>query len=254
MSATRGPLLYSNPGHPFDRLPLTITDQVGATGAGGITWVFDHFTEWFGPIAEGTLNGWTLSGATGVSTVTSRAVEHGIIRLAASTSANANAMLQFTDFTLLYESGSRLWFFTRIALSDANDMEAFVGISTTNTDFIAGLPADGLFFEKAETATDWDFHVRQNSTETEDTTAFSVTLADDTFHTLGILVNAAGTVTPYYSADSATFTAGTGQASTVATMPDSSVDVMTPHWGIEGGASSPNDYMDLDWFFVAKER
>lgn len=258
MTSFRGPLLYSNPGHPFNQLPLEIVDQIGASGAGGNTYHFTHMAPYTGPKGDvGSASGWIVSSAVGTASVEDRSVEHGVVRLAIGQLASCenNAMLALDAPEVLYESGQRLWCFARIALSDANDLVAFFGLGSFVTDFVAAFPADGIFFEKAATATNFDFHVRQDSTSNENGAALSgLVLADNTFVTLGFIADTTGTVTPYHSVNNATFTAGTGFASTVSNMPDSTADIMVLQFGVESSTYAENDYMDIDWCMLVKER
>jgi len=260
MTSFRGPLLYSNPGHPFNRLPLDIVDQVGQSGAGGNTYYFTHMAPYNGPRGDAASGqGWIVSSAVGTASVEDRSgVEHGVIRLGigGSGSEDNNAMLALDAPEVLYENGQYMWCFARIALSDVNDMEAFFGLGTFISDFVAGLPDDGIFFEKAETAVQWDFHVRQDGASNENTPAgfTSDTLTDAEFHTIGFLADRTGQVTPYFSRDSATFSAGTPFSTGVSNMPDSTTSIMVVEFGVETGASGDNDFMDIDWIFVVKER
>lgn len=258
MTAFRGPILYSNPGHPFNGVPLNIIDQIGASGAGGNTAFFTHMAPYTGPKGDvGSAAGWIISSAVGTASVEDRSVEHGVVRLAVGQSGSCenNAMLALDAPEVLYEAGQKLWCFARIAISDVDACAAFFGLGTFVTDFIAAFPADGIFFEKSYTATTWDFHVRQDSTSNETGSVFSgLTLADNTFVTIGFVADTTGTVIPYYSVDNVNFTAGTGFASTVSNMPDSTADIMVVQFGVETGTSGDLDFMDIDWVLIVKER
>lgn len=257
MGATQSPFLYDETGHPFTGLPLDIVAQIGNDGDGGMYQMFNHFTEWAGPVADGTLGGVVMTSVnTGRVDLPAQAsgVQDSVIRLTADGTDNDNSMLEWRLVPMNYTVGKQMWFFMRFELEDADDAEVHFGLMTTNADFIAGLPADGLFFEKAETATDFDFHVRKDGTSTENTPAgLGLTLADDTFVTLGFHVNAAGTVTPYSISNAGVVTAGTAHLSTDANMPDAAADIMTPHVGIETGDTAET-YIGIDWLAVVRER
>lgn len=255
MGATMDPWVYREAGHPFDGIPLDIVQMIGNTGAGGFSKHFDHFlTNDFPaePGAEGVGN-YTLAGVTGDATLDRRIdQEAGVVRLTNSATAGGNAHLLLSNFLLSYEVGKQMWVFARMALADADDQLFWFGIATVDTDWNDTLPADGIFFEKAETDTDFDFHARKDGTSTENAADFSVTLADDTFFTIGFYISPTGTITPYYSADSATFTAGTSIASTDANVPDEAADVLYLQVMSETGAGAA-DYVDIDWIMAVRE-
>lgn len=253
MSASRSPFVYTNPGKVLDGIPLQAYQDI--FGWRGLVTDFVYFS---GPVAEGTDGGIILSNAAGTATITrvtsSGRTSVGVIRLTTSNTEDDHATLEF-PLRFVYEVGKQMVVFARLAISDADDMEAFFGLFTPgDTDLVGTLPTEGIFFEKAETAVDFDFHVRDNGTSTEDTTFSGTTLfADDTFIIVGFRVSETGVITPYYGTDINSMTAGTAVAAGTANLPDDAGDEMSLYFGIEGGASDA-DYMDIDWVIALMER
>lgn len=255
MPAFEGPLKYKKTGNPLNGAPLHLVNAIGIDG--GAHGYASHFFTWEGPEAEGQDAGWVLSGATGAATVVFPTdIADGAIQLTSQTGiANTNAQLEYNG-NFHYTVGKRMWCFAKFALSDADDMEAFFGLGTPgNADFVAGFPAEGFFFEKAETATTWDFHARDGGTSTERTSVFSgLTLADDTMVIIGFVVDDLGNIIPYWTTDdnAREWTAGTAVAAGTANIPDDAADELSLYFGIETGASAA-DYMEIDWVLVAQE-
>lgn len=258
MTAFRGPLLYSHYGHPLDRAPLALVNKINLHGAGD-GYASDFFS-WEGPIAAGTVGRWTLGGGTGAATITITAADlTGTIRLTDAATAGGNANLELRG-QWHYTVGKRLWCFARIAVSDANDCLPYFGLALPgHTDWVAALPAEGIFFEKAETATVWDFHVRDNSTSTERANCFGTgnyTVEDGVYQVLGFVITEKGHIIPYRCSDAAqaaSFVAGTHVAAATANIPDDTADEFSLYFSQETG-NGEADYMDIDWVLVAQER
>ena len=238
--------------HPFNDLPIELVAQLRHAGDRPMMYDFEHFTKYTGPIAEGSLGGYTLLGSTGTATISSVVgADGGAIRLSTSAAEDDNAMLRLTDYSTHYSTTKRQVYAVRISLSDADDMEAFVGVSTNVANFVASLPVSGLFFEKGETATNWDFHSRDASTSTENEADFAgLTLVDDTQMTLAIRVES-GHVTPYVHTDSTGWVVGTSILSTDSNIVSSSSDLRF-HLGIQTGAAATAS-MDIDWILTVEE-
>src|SRR5438132_2180873 len=81
--------------NPYDGLPAFLIEQIGessAQGILGINYHFDHFFHAIGrfPAAENTTGLWTLSGTTGVATVTFPNTRNGEIVLTGDATASVN--------------------------------------------------------------------------------------------------------------------------------------------------------------------
>lgn len=258
MGATQSPWLYSETGHPFDRMPLTLVGQIDNDGAGGIQYYFNHFFEWVGPTSDqaapGT-GGWivtSVDGGTdaGESVDIRDSARYGILRIVTNDADNDNTQIQMNGSGWRYSSGQRMWYFTRIALQDADDGECAFGLCIeTDTEVIGGV-SDAIYFEKAETATDFDFHVTKDSGSTENTADLGLTLDDDTFVVVGFTVNQAGTVQPHSIAAGGAATDGTAILTSDTNIVDN--EDLTPFYQIQTGAAATR-YMDIDWLLVAAE-
>src|SRR5262245_46066703 len=118
-----GPVRYRSPNQnsPFDGLPLEAVGRMGSDGLLGVNYYFNHFHQWEGPSAEGITGNWTLTDATGTSTITVGDVREGTLIITTDATANANPCLQLGSTTVGkswgYTVGKRLWAFTRMRLS-----------------------------------------------------------------------------------------------------------------------------------------
>lgn len=242
-------------GHPLDGAPIGLVNRLSLQG-GGDGYASD-FMFWEGPTAEGTTAGWTLSGAVGTSTaLVSTSAPTGALVLSTSGTADDNACLEYKG-NLHYVVGKRLWCYAKLALSDADDMEAYFGLGTPGaTDFVATLPAEGIFFSKAETATKWSVQVRDGGTSTTSASNPSgLTLADATSVVIGFTVDPKGNITPYWTTDptARSWTAGTTIVAGTANLPDDAADELSLYFACETGATAVAS-MTIDWVLAAQER
>lgn len=252
-SGYRGPLIYSRPGHLLNQAPLGLVDQISEAAA--FHGYVNDFLRWEGPVAETAtaVGGWILSGVTGAATIVVKdSSQFGAIRIANSAVANGNSQLQLDGSSFRYVVGKRLWLLARVALADVNDQLAFVGLGIeNNTDFVAGLPSDGLFFDKLETVADWQFQARKGGTSTTKVGATGLTLADDGFHLIGFAVDPVGNVRIYAGTTFGTLAEKIFIAKGDANLPDD--QDLTLYIAQETGAGAA-DYIDVDYVLVAQER
>lgn len=239
--------------HPFAGLPWTLLEQVGSLS--GVMGYANDFQRWEGPIAEGSAGGITLTGVTGTADITRAALNNigGVIRLGTSATADGNANLEI-PLQVGVVANQDLWCFARVALSDVSDMDFHFGLGTPGTtDWIAALPAEGIFFALLESEGNGtvDFIRRDASTSTVQH-ADMVTLADNTFVVLGFHKSAAGILTPYHGTNVMSLTAGTASNS-VTNLPDDAADELSLFFNVETGDSAV-DYADIDWLICAQTR
>lgn len=260
---TKSPLLVAgevSPGnypHPFSGLPAevlsklyTLPDGESFPGLGGMLHYFNHFLQWEGPLAEGAAGGWVLSGTTGAATITQPNVRQGAIVLTADGTASCNPTLALggasAPANFIYALGKRLWCFARLKLVTVATTELFFGLGTPDTSpCVTGtFPSDGIFFDKASTATKADFHARKDGTSTEKLLVTG-TLLDDTYTTIGFLVDTNGHIIPYQ--DGAAIAAGVIVAGT-ANIPAVG-DPMQFMLGILGASMT----CTVDWAMLGQE-
>jgi hypothetical protein len=232
-----------------------------AGGTGGYNGYFSHFNAWGGPAGDSTTgvgDGWLVTSVDGGtdSAETVRILDsstHGILRITTNDADNDNTQIQLRGSSFKYVAGKRMWFGIRCATADADDAEfAFGLILETDTDMINTLPADGIFWEKAETATVMDFHVRQDGTSTEDTAVnvnsagSSEAMADGVFHTYQFYIDETGNIHYYYDGvKQGTVAAGN------ANIPDD--EDLTVAIQIQAGAAAV-ETADIDWLYCYQER
>lgn len=258
---TQQPAVFTDPasnitptgiGHPFVGLPMELVERVGTNGTSGAWRYFNDFHDWIGPVAEGALNGWLLSGATGAATVVMSAARHGEIVLTADATAGATPTLGYggaagITANFLNVVGKRMWCFVRLKLATVASTELFLGLGTSDTApcVTSTFPSDGIFFDKASAATKADFHARKDGTSTEKLLV-TTTLVDDTYTTLGFQVNALGNIIPYQdgvSLDTGIITVGTANIPLAG-------DTMTFMLGILCNALT----CTVDWMYIGADR
>jgi hypothetical protein len=243
----------------FNQLPIDVVNQIATYLAGpnampGYAGYFSHFMRWEGPVAEGAAAGWLLSGTTGAATIAETAVKGGEIVLTADATGSCNPTLQLGNTTahmpFTYTVGKRMWCFARLKLVTVATTEVFFGFGTADTSpCVTGtFPSDGIFFEKASTATKFDFHARQNGTSTETTTVGS-TLVDDTYTIVGFTVDVLGNIQPYQGTTAISALSTGAVAVANANIPDAAADTMTFMLGILGASMTAT----MDWLLVAQE-
>jgi len=238
-------------------LPKYIQDQLGDSFAGvsGLQVVyFNHFFRWEGPVVTAAapgVGGWivasTEAGAGATALDVRDSAQHGILRIVTDSADNDRAQIQLNGSGVRWTAGKRLWFGIRLAPQDADDGEIGFGlIIESDTDMVNTFPTDGLFFEKAETATAMDFHARKNGTSTERAALNPTAMADDTFVTYQFFVDETGNIFVYVDGDQVTQIAASD-----ANIPND--EDLTLAIQVQTGAAATR-YIDIDWVYVAQER
>lgn len=141
-----------------------------------------------------------------------------------------------------FTAGKKLWFRTRFLVSDADDVDAFVGlVISTATDPAGTAPTDGVFFEIDEGSANILLKVTKNSTPTSTTVGVA---ADDTFVDLAFYYDGVSGIDVYRN--------GTYVATSVTTnLPDD--EELAVFMAIQNGAAG-NDYLTVDYIYAAQER
>lgn len=264
MSSTQSPWLYrananmTSGGlilpHPFTGLPSDIVARIGDDTLTRTFVYYNHFHSWEGPLTEASAGGWTLTAGTGAATIAVSTSASGKIVLTLDATGSAAGVLTYapaatghSPFT--YTKGKRMWCFANIAFGTVATNEFFMGFGTPDaapcvTDTF---PADGIFFEKASTATDLDLHARQDGTSTEKTTCLGTTFTDGGNKTVGFVVDADGSVIPYLGI--VPVTANIIPYSST-NLPDAGADVMT---FMIGWGKTASMTLTLDWLLFGAE-
>lgn len=125
----------------------------------------------------------TTEGGAGDATEALAADEIGGALLITNDDAdNDSDELQHTEEVWKLASGKRVWFETRVKVSDATQSDLFVGLSITDTTVIDGV-TDSVGFRKDDGDANIDVVSEKDSTET--LTDSGVDLADNTYVKLG---------------------------------------------------------------------
>jgi hypothetical protein len=162
--------------------------------------------------------------------------------LALVTEANDNDInqLQSAEEWIKLSSGKRVWFESKLKLSDATQTDLFIGFATTDTTIIAGT-TDSVGFRKSDGSAAVESLTEDNTTETS--TASVVTMADNTYVTLGFYWDGKSRVQFFVNrALAATHTANIEQTNKLAL-------TVTLQNG-EAGAKT----LTVDYLYVAMER
>jgi hypothetical protein len=136
-------------------------------------------------------------------------------------------------------AGKKLWFETKLKVSDATQSDVFVGLATTDTSIIAGT-TDSVGFRKADGAAALVSITEDNTTETTNSAA---TMVADTFVTLGFYWDGVSKVRFYVNrALTATHTANIEQTNALALT-----------FTLQNGEAAAKT-MTIDYFYIAAER
>lgn len=206
--------------------------------------LFDDFDFYYGPATAGTSNGWVLTevavGLGNTNSVATLAVDGGALRLTTDNAASDSEALQIQRETFLFASGKKLWFKTRIRISQTTTSRFIVGLQDADT-----TPFDvthGVYFKK-DADTNIDFVVENGNTATDTDTGADVTA--DTWVTLAFYYDGKSTVE--WSVD------GTTGTSVTTNLPTDTGDELTLSLYVETTAAA-SITMDVDYVYVAKER
>jgi hypothetical protein len=144
--------------------------------------------------------------------------------------------LQLVGESFLPAAGKRIYFETRVKISDATDTDALVGLVVTDTSPLAH--ANGIVFRKDDDDTNWDFASTASSVSDEDS---GIATATTGYIKLGFKVTGTGLI-EYYVND-----VKKGETNTV---PTTEMRI-TMH--IQNGTNVAKT-MSIDYIFAAQER
>lgn len=236
--------------HPLDGAPIEVVGQMGDLIDNGQVHSFDHFVNYAGPLAEGSAGGYTLVGTTGTATLAHTGEDHGKITVLTGTTEDNNFVFRNDAHTVNYATDKLILWAVKLSITDANDMEFYAGLAVVAADWVATLPTDGFFFEKAETATNFDFHVRASGTSTENAADFSGLTVGDGEDVVLVIRIENGHITPYVW-HSDTWYTGTTVLSSDANVPATTADLEAQVAAETGNAGAEG--AEIDWIYVSKE-
>lgn len=185
---------------------------------------------------------WTLTAVSvgaGTSAITVPDADGGLARITTAANENDGIFAEWISETFLLESGKKTWIKARFQVGDAIQSDMIIGLHSTDT-----TPQDAtmrFLFETVDGAAAMYFNNDNNTTDSDSGTV--VTLADDTFVTVGAYYDGVSTIKLY------------GDGVHVGTMSDITVPAaeMAVGFGYLNGAVGA-ETTDVDYIMVAKER
>jgi len=127
--------------------------------------------------------GWqmtVLTGDAGTATMTAGADSAGALIITTDATEDDGLNLAVRGEAFLLTQNAPLYFGIKLAVSDADATDLFVGLCKTDTEMWGGL-SDGVYFESADATAICTFVTEKNNIETSDTSAGTLTEA---YHTL----------------------------------------------------------------------
>lgn len=130
----------------------------------------DQSWEW-ADAALATPAGYTVTavGVTPTRTAPEVANMFGALTITNTAADNDSCFIQSKGHVAVNDSGKKLQFACRVALSNATQCDVIMGLTSTDTTPVGGVAteeqgvSDGIFFLKIDDATDWRFVVRSGS-------------------------------------------------------------------------------------------
>jgi len=186
----------------------------------------------------------TVEAGGGSATEAIQNADHGILLLTNDAADNDADSLQLSKETFKFVPGKKLFFKTRLKVSDATQSDWLIGIVITDTTPLVN--TDGVYFQKDDGDANIDFHVNKNSTSTDATGIH--TNVDDTYVELGFayLPKKDGTYEVVYFVD------GSRKGALASTnLPDD--EELTVTINITNGEAVAKT-MSIDYILVASER
>lgn len=146
--------------------------------------------------------------------------------------------------TFKLTAGKKTFFKARFKLTDGNsaitDVDAFIGLSITDTSIIASAPSDSIGFIKDDGAATIAFRTTKNSTSTATGTA---TLTNDTYTEVAFMVDGVSTAMAWVD--------GVKIAEYTTNICDD--EELAVSFAVQNGRAS-SSIMSIDYIFVAQER
>lgn len=165
---------------------------------------------------------------------------NGALLITNAAADNDSSEQQSTEQFVVFTENKRLWFETKLKVSDATQSDLFVGFATTDTTVIAGT-TDSIGFRKDDGDANIDVVTEDATVETlTDTTS---DLANDTYVTLGFFWNGLNAVEFYVNrVRKATHTATIEQTNSLALT-----------FAIQNGEAVAKT-MTIDYLYICMER
>ena len=186
---------------------------------------------------------WTVTETSATATQALADGDGGWLLVTNSDQDDSLCALQKVGESFLMEAGKQAFFKTRFKVSDATQSDLVIGLQVTDSSPLDA--TDGIYFEKADGSTSVNLICRKNASTGSNVESTVVTLADDTFVTLGWYYDGQGNIT--YSVNG-TVTGSMNASSSY--LPDTD---LTVSFAIQNGAAAAKT-MTVDLVYAAKQR
>jgi hypothetical protein len=186
-------------------------------------------------------------GTSGVETISD--ATNGILAFYPANADNDNTFFQFKGYSdaetaselFTVASGKKLWFKSRLKVSDTGDSDFIIGLQNADTTPLTA-PADGIYFKSDDGDDALDFQVYASSSSALADTSLA-TLVDDTYFTVGFYWDGSSRLR-YYHNDNLVGT------STGGTVPSTE---LTISFGVQNGSAAART-MSMDYVCAIRER
>ena len=152
--------------------------------------------EYFSDFDTFTAADWVLTAISvgaGTSAVTLPDTDGGVALITTAANENDGLWAQNTAETFLLETGKKTWIKSRFFVGDAIQSDIIIGLHSTSTTPQAATMR--FLFESVDASAAMYFNVDDNTTDVDSATV--VTLADDTFVTVGAYYDGVSTIRLY---------------------------------------------------------
>lgn len=233
--------------------PARFTSGVGTANKGTALFTYPapdptKVHTFFDDFSTYTAGDWTVTTIGTGTTATVASDPFGSIASTQSAADNDGQQHQLVRANFTPTAGKKLWFKTRIKVSDATQSDVMVGLGILDTTILgavdgAGL-TDGIFFSKDDDDTQWDIQVQKNTT-TGQTRKANVGTATTNYVTLAFDYDGAS-ATRFYIDDVQVWTLDSSSSY----LPDT---ILTPSFAILNGEAVAK-VLTVDYLFAAIER
>ena len=154
------------------RLPNGVTNRASSDLMGQALSLDSTLTHrYFNDFDTYAAGDWTITDV-GANTRALTDADGGALLITNAAAENDGVNMQLVGESFAFATGRKLWFKTRLTLSDATQMDALVGLAVLDTTLIASAPANGVYFRKDDGDTQWDFSIQASSVSVSETSNF----------------------------------------------------------------------------------
>lgn len=201
------PFLFYGLNHPLNnQVPWDVVQ--GLAFDNGLYKYQNNFSDYIGPAAAGTANGWVLTEtAAGAGNTNLVSNVLGAFTLTTDNGANDLENLQRTTLDYAYVVGKRSGFIAKIAPGPIlTTLDMLFGLAITDTSLIASEPADGYFFRKLAAENTFTFRSSKTGQTTTVVTLTTDVIVANIYRYYAFVVNTNGSIDVYWGKSLATMT------------------------------------------------